>query len=195
MSTSTGRWRRRRRLTAIIALSALSLLAPTAAFATEPETSERIAVVTEEVEIKREFLGELSQAAAVNFGTGEIVKPMVDPPGGGCDWSSVSGTFTSFYTNNTLTNVVANYQGNVSCMTTAAGQTMAHLTDIARVYYTTTNTEVDAGTLGECEHPFDNPCTFAQSVGEYNCTSASPAPVFTRSCTSLPCFFLKGGSG
>lgn len=108
----------------------------------------------------------LSGITAKNLGTGEVVRPLVDPPPN-CDYSDISGSVTGYYTNGVLTSTETSYSSSVQCVPAVSGQTMEYLSDIAHLYLD--SNDVDQGTLGECSYPADPICTLAQSVGYYLC--------------------------
>ena len=83
----------------LIAVAALtmSVAMPSVAFAGEPggDSGSGVVTVTQEVEIKAEYLNGLSSATATNFATGETMTPFAIPPQGGCSWATVSGAITA----------------------------------------------------------------------------------------------------
>jgi hypothetical protein len=90
------------------------------------------------------------------------------PPLGGCALD-IGISIQAWYLEHILVRTDAYYSDNVTCTTTAPGQTMMRITNIAKLYYY--NQMVSEGNLAECQHILvtDPPCTGAWSGGLHQC--------------------------
>jgi hypothetical protein len=86
-----------------------------------------------------------------------VVHPMADPPGGGCN-SEVQGNIVANYLNGALVNTETTYVGNILCTTTAPGQYMDGLIELATLWLNAQ--KIDEGTEGACVN-----CTTTSSNG------------------------------
>lgn len=149
---------------------------PSAAAATEVTTSGNVTHVVTELELDPAVAGDLSSAEARNQTTGELIQPFVDPPLGGCDWQDLSGTVNAWYTDGILSETNTSYQSSVTCLTTAAGQSMEHMSDHAVALLN--SVQSSSGTVDDCNYTPGNPCTFAFSIGTFPCIGSACAGVY-----------------
>lgn len=138
---------------------------------TRAEASERLeggtTTIAHQVVADARFVSSLATATATNLATGGSVSPLSIPPQGGCSWANLTGSFTSHYVNGALVGVDGFYQGSVGCTATGPDQSMAHMSNIVRVYRD--HVVVSDGSVGECNESLVA-CLFAHSAGEYVCT-------------------------
>lgn len=152
---------------ALVAALMVGSSAPTAA-ANVSNGDDKV-TVDYSVKTNRKAIDLLSRAQATNLRTGETRSAIaVDPPPNGCDWTDVSGNFHANYLEGILTDLTVDYQSDVSCTATEAGQSMENITNIARLYKDT-STEVSYGILDQCNYAPSNPCLFAISIGAHVC--------------------------
>ncbi|WIV59121.1 hypothetical protein [Amycolatopsis nalaikhensis] len=124
-------------------------------------------VVTYELKLDKSSVAQLSQIKAVNAKTGQVAAPFTTPPLGGCDFSQVSGNVSALYQDHALVTTEASYSSSVICTTTAPGQNMDYLSDIAKLFVD--SEERAEGNLAQCDYPAVDPCTAIGSVGYYPC--------------------------
>lgn len=148
---------------ALAATVPLIMSVPLAAHGEEPEVEQLVIDFPQD----QAFQDELSSATAINVSTGEVISPFYDPPLGGCDWSDTTGTITANYRNGVLSDLAGTYQGKTSCLTTAAGQSMEHMSTIVNLYKGSVN--IDSGTVDDCNYSTVNNCTLVLSAGIHNC--------------------------
>ncbi|WP_448232913.1 hypothetical protein [Microbacterium lacticum] len=155
--------KKRGAVAAVVAIVLLGVGVPTAAYADDDETDQLVISFP----VDEAFEEELGTATAQNTSTGEMITPFYDPPLGGCDWSDTSGTITANYLSGVLSDLTANYQGKTTCLTTAAGQSMEHMSTVVNLYKN--NTNMDSGNVDDCNYNTVNSCTLVLSVGIHNC--------------------------
>jgi hypothetical protein len=90
------------------------------------------------------------------------VHTLADPPGGGCDYSKLIGVVQGNYQGGTLVGMIAGYNGQIVCTTTAADQYMARLDQHASLWHN--SDQVSDAHQGICTN-----CNQATSVGYYSC--------------------------
>jgi hypothetical protein len=91
-----------------------------------------------------------------------------DPPMGGCV-ANIQFSTTATYEDGVLADTETPFFGDDNCTTTAAGQTMQHMSVDSQLWIGS-NTEKDAG-VDECSHlqPSDSQCIFVDSTATDHC--------------------------
>jgi len=153
-----------------------ALPAPSEATTIEVTTSGDVTHVAVELELDPALREDFSTAEARNTVTGEVVRPFLDPPLGGCDFGDLSGTVHAYYLDGMLSETNTSYQSSVSCLTTAPGQTMEHMSDHAVALLN--SVQSSSGTVDDCNYTPGNPCTFAFSIGTFPCIGSVCAGVY-----------------
>lgn len=151
---------------AVVGIVGLGDISGTSAEASEQPVSE-IVTVSQSVSVDSRYVSTVSTVAATHLETGRTETPFSIPPQGGCSWANLTGTFNSHYVNGGLVGVDGFYQGSVGCSVTGPDQSMAHMSNIVRVYKD--HSVVSDGSIGECNET-RAACLFAHSAGEYVCT-------------------------
>jgi len=148
---------------------ATTTTAPAAAAPPEPGPDVKMFSATVRPKSIEKDLKELEATTS----SGATVRPFVDPPLGGCRWHDEENLLLElrwWRQNNVLTNVVADFRSNVQCITTAPGQTLKVLTDVARLNHNFNF--VSDGTRFNCSVPPSVVCNLASSVGQHLCAGS-----------------------
>jgi hypothetical protein len=105
-------------------IGALALVLCLVSPAQAADTGSGVEQVESHASLSAESAGILAKLTMRNVRTGALVRPFVDPPGGGCTGPTHLHTIAS-YTNNVLTSVAADYDAQIVCTATGANQNMA----------------------------------------------------------------------
>lgn len=133
--------------------------------------------VVQKLQTAPQFLAALGSAKAKNLKTGAVMD-VYDPPLGGCDWQSgINGEVSSYYTDGILDEVEATWMGSVTCITTAPGQSLQHMSDYSVMIFDTHDTA--EGTVDDCNYAPGNACTYVLSIGSYPCLGEVCAGVYS----------------